>query len=84
MTLLEIELLEKSIIKDVRVIYTHFGFTNNCNLSNGEKELLNTLAIKMDEMDEAAIVSDKVLTPFFSGWDGGTVLSGIKISSIIK
>ena len=80
---IEKELLIKASKKDVKYILTHSGFVNNCTLSKGECELLNNLSHEMQNNDIAFVIDNKVFSPYITGYNGGYVLAGIKISTAV-
>lgn len=81
---IEKELLIKASEKQVSYILTHDGFINNCELTKGERELLNELVKEMEDKDIAVVIGDKVFSLYVTSYNGGHTTAGIKISKVIS
>ena len=81
---IEKELLIKASKKNLRYILTHGGFINNCNLSKSEYMLLNNLAHEIQDNNIVILIEDMAFSPYITGYNGGYVLAGIKISTVVS
>jgi hypothetical protein len=81
---IERELLLKGSKKEVKYILTHNGFINNTDITNGEKQLLNDLAKRLNETDNVIIIDNIAFGVYVTGYNGGYVVAGIKVSNVIK
>ncbi len=80
----EKELLLRGSEKGLSYILTHTGFNFNMELSDTEWKILSDLAIKITNTDSAIIINDLVFVPYWTGYNGGTALAGIKIKKAVR
>lgn len=78
------ELLLKAHATGETKILCHYGFRNNCNLTQGEAEFLQNFAIELKEENAVYITNDICFAPFITGYNGSNVLAGIEIKKIKK
>lgn len=78
------ELLLKAYATGETRILCHYGFVNNCNLSDGEAEYIQNFAIRLKNENAVYIINDICFMPLMTSYNGGIVLAGIEIKKVIK